>query len=161
MTAERVKAMLPIPKFHGKINGLAFTVSHLWLEPTDRYHGSRRIYRLVKPFHITMKSEGCYLDTLVPIGFESDFATFPLVVQLILGGNDAVGTCEAAIIHDYACVNRLPSSVANALMLAVLTVFGVPKWRRALIFIGLSVFGYRTPLLKLAQFIRRLVWRKK
>jgi len=161
MTDGGVSKMLPVPKFHGRLNGLEFTVSHLWVEPQDSYHGSRRIYTLVKPFHVTMKSAGCYLDVLVPVGFSSDFATFPIVVQFVLGGNDAVGTCEAAIIHDYACVNKLPASVANALMLAVLTVFSVPRWKRGLIFIGLSLFGYRTPVLRWAQTIRRwLLWKK-
>ena len=148
----RVVDDIPVPKYHGRLNGLGFTVSHLWLEPMDRYNGSRRIYRLVKPFHITMFSAGCQLSILVPTGFETDFASFPLFVQFVLGGHDAVGVSEASICHDYACTNKLPAPVASALMLSVLAILAVPRWKRMLIIFGLTYMGYRSPI---QRFFRR------
>ena len=141
----------PQPTTEFRENGLLVTTTALQLEPTCHMNGRRRVYRLLVPYNVSLYFDGGYLFISVPQWFTTDFATFPIIAQIVLGNRDAPGVQEASVIHDYLCKLKMPATVANAFMLAILSVFKVPRWKRGLIFFGLTYFGYRSPLLRFIQ----------
>ena len=159
MPQSRFAEPSPWVKKSFRDNGLLVMVSDLITQPTDELNGRRRVYRLVKEFRVALSFDGGYFEVQIPVNFKTDFATFPVWTQIVLGNRDAPGIQEASVIHDRMCELKIPATVSNAVMLAVLSVFNVPRWKRGLIFFGLSYFGYRSFLLKLAQRIKR--WLKR
>ena len=159
MPHSRLVHTLPWATKSFRQNGLVVMISDLVTQPTDELNGRRRVHRLVKEFRVGLSFTGGYLEVRVPADFKTDFATFPVVTQLVLGNRDSPGVQEASVVHDWLCGLGVPATVANSFMLAVLTIFLVPRWKRSLIFFGLSVFGYRTPILRWSQRVTR--WLKK
>lgn len=121
--------------------------SEIILEPTNRYNGSRRIYKLVEPFTFVLIFPGGQESITVPAGYWTDFATLPLPLQLVLGNRDDY--LEESIIHDWLCDKRQPRFFTNAKMRQVMFVLNRPRWKRWAIFYGLMVFGYGSWIMEL------------
>lgn len=113
------------------------------LEPTDRYNGSRRIYRLTERFCIRITYPGGSFNVTIPKGFETDFASFPLILQLILGNRDDY--LEESILHDWLYREGIPVFFSNAAMRIVMTQLRRPAWKRWCVFYGLMFLGTRAP----------------
>jgi hypothetical protein len=113
------------------------------LEPTDKWNGSRRVHRLTRNFHINIQFPGGILSMLIPRGFESDMASFPMLLQLILGNRDDY--LEESLIHDWLYREGIPVFFANAMMRVVMTQLRRKAWKRWVVFYGLMFLGYRAP----------------
>lgn len=121
--------------------------SDIALTPTTKYNGSRRIYRLTKSFVFVLTYNGGHERIDIPVGYETDFATLPLPLQLVLGNRDDY--LEESIIHDWLCDNRQPRFFTNAKMRQVMFVLNRPRWKRWAIFYGLMIFGYGSLVMNL------------
>lgn len=126
------------------INGGPFELHYTIpsLSPTNKWNGPRRIHRLNKPFRIRLTYEGGYWKHDVPEGFETDLASFPLVLQLLLGNRDDYA--EESLLHDSLYREGIPVFFANAMMRIIMERLGRPWWKRFLVFYGLMLFGYRS-----------------
>ena len=82
-------------------------------------------------------SKGLDISIEVPVGFKTDFATLPIVTQLVLGNRDQY--VHAAIMHDWLCETHVPRFIANSLMRSLLLVVGCPYWKRLLFFKRLAL----------------------
>jgi len=139
-------------------NGGTFvlTMTTPQLEPTDKRIGSRRVYRLTYSFFCTITYPGGHWRIKIPKGFETDFASFPLILQLLLGNRDEY--LEESLIHDWLYREGIPPFYANAIMRVVMERLGRAWWKRWLVFYGLMAFGYRAPGWQwLAKLLRRKV----
>lgn len=128
--------------FNGGVFELYITTPQL--EPTDRWNGSRRIYRLTQSFSVCIVYLGGALELVVPRGFETDLASFPMLLQLVLGNRDDY--LEESILHDWLYREGIPVFFANAMMRVVMTQLRRKAWKRWCVFYGLMFLGYRAPL---------------
>lgn len=117
------------------------------LRPTEKRNGSRRVYELMSAFVFTLRYPGGTETIKIPPGYETDFATLPLPLQLVLGNRDDY--LEESIIHDWLCDNKQPRFFTNAKMRQVMFVLKRPRWKRMAIFYGLMVFGYGSYLMSI------------
>jgi hypothetical protein len=114
--------------------------SDIILEPTNRYNGDRRMYRLRQEFTFDLTYKGGWESITIPEGYETDLATLPRVLTFFLGRRDDY--LEESIIHDWLCDHGQPRFFTNAKMRQVMYVIGRPRWKRWCIFYGLMAFGY-------------------
>ena len=119
---------------------LTISVSDLRIEATDTFTGRRRLWKLTDDFRIEVRARGLNYSIVVPRGFETDFATLPLVAQIALGNRDTY--VYAATAHDFLCVIKAPRWLANPTMIGILSAMGCPWWKRQLFAWGLFLFGY-------------------
>ncbi|EOG5721796.1 DUF1353 domain-containing protein, partial [Salmonella enterica] len=76
----------------------------------------------------------------VPAGFITDLATIPRIFWTILPPDGKYA--KAAIIHDYLYDNALRTKKeADLIFLDGMTVLGVPKWKRTVMYWAVRVFG--------------------
>ncbi|ECP4145705.1 DUF1353 domain-containing protein, partial [Salmonella enterica] len=76
----------------------------------------------------------------VPAGFITDLATIPRIFWTILPPDGKYA--KAAIIHDYLYDNALRTKKeADLIFLDGMTVLGVPKWKRTVMYWAVGVFG--------------------
>lgn len=116
--------------------------SGIILTPTNKYNGRRRVYKLKQEFVFTLRYQGGVEKLRIPKDYETDLATLPVALQLILGNRDDY--LEESIIHDWLCDNNQPRFFTNAKMRQVMYVLGRPRWKRWCIFYGLMIFGYKS-----------------
>jgi len=128
-----------------RFNGDAFTMemSTPILRPTEEYWQGRRVYELVERFHLRIDLCGGSFILDVPAGFKTDFASFPRVLQLLLGNRD--NYLEESIIHDYLYRQEVPVFFSNSMMRVVSERLRRSMWKRWVIFYGLSLFGWKSP----------------
>jgi hypothetical protein len=136
-----------------KHNGLSIKLSDLRAEPTQKMNGRRRVWRLAMTYHLTVTADGLTESLIIPIGFQTDFATMPLVASLLLGGRDDPGVAEAALVHDFCCVKDLPREYCNTKMWYLMLAMGVPRWKATAIYVALMLFGYKSPCARLKQWV--------
>ncbi|EIU1806379.1 DUF1353 domain-containing protein [Salmonella enterica] len=76
----------------------------------------------------------------VPAGFITDLATVPRIFWMLLPPDGKYA--KAAIIHDYMYDNALRSKKeADKIFLDGMTVLGVPKWKRTIMYYAVRIFG--------------------
>lgn len=76
----------------------------------------------------------------VPAGFITDLATVPRVFWVLLPPDGKYA--KAAIIHDYLYDNALRTKKeADKIFLDGMTVLGVPKWKRTIMYWAVRLFG--------------------
>lgn len=138
-------------------NGLTVKMTPIHMEPTSTYNGRRRVWRLLKPFSLDIAStkhpDGVmhqFFD--LPKDFESDFASMPMLSQIILGGRDDF--LIASLVHDSMCNEHLPGFLTNATMRIIMAAEGISWWRRTAIFYTLMVFGYGSPIYRMCGAIK-------
>lgn len=121
--------------------------STLLLEPTKKYNGRRRVYRLREPFNVDI-FHACGDERIeIPKGYETDLASIPLLCQVFLGGRDDY--TEEAIVHDFLCDKEMPRFFTNAKMRVLMSLLGRPKWKTLCVYYGLMIFGYGSPIFNL------------
>lgn len=82
------------------------------------------------------------LDTiLVPVGFETDFASVPKLLWNIMPPTGQYG--KAAVIHDflYRTPKQATKDEADSVFLEAMTALGVGWWTRNTMYRGVKYFG--------------------
>ncbi|EKI1090358.1 DUF1353 domain-containing protein [Salmonella enterica] len=76
----------------------------------------------------------------VPAGFVTDLATVPRIFWILLPPDGKYA--KAAIIHDYLYDNALRTKrEADRIFLDGMTVLGVPRWKRMIMYYAVRLFG--------------------
>ncbi|EBI9015473.1 phage tail protein [Salmonella enterica] len=76
----------------------------------------------------------------VPAGFVTDLATVPRIFWILLPPDGKYA--KAAIIHDYLYDNALRTKKeADLIFLDGMTILGVPKWKRIIMYYAVRLFG--------------------
>ncbi|HFW4799072.1 TPA: DUF1353 domain-containing protein, partial [Salmonella enterica subsp. diarizonae serovar 60-67:z35:-] len=76
----------------------------------------------------------------VPAGFITDLASVPRILWMFLPPDGKYA--KAAIIHDYMYDNALRTKKeADLIFLDGMTVLGVPKWKRTIMYCAVRLFG--------------------
>ncbi|EEU6555214.1 DUF1353 domain-containing protein, partial [Salmonella enterica] len=76
----------------------------------------------------------------VPAGFVTDLASVPRIFWTILPPDGKYA--KAAIIHDWMYDNALRTKKeADLIFLDGMTVLGVPKWKRIIMYYAVRLFG--------------------
>ncbi|HAK1937095.1 TPA: DUF1353 domain-containing protein [Salmonella enterica] len=104
------------------------------LEMLDHYR-----WRVHVPFAFYLSDDSS--DVIeVPAGFVTDLASVPRIFWTLLPPDGKYA--KAAIIHDYLYDNALRTKQeADRIFLDGMTVLGVPKWKRILIYLVVRIFG--------------------
>ncbi len=97
-------------------------------------------YRLLKDF-IYQTSD---LETItVPAGFKTDFASVPWFFRRIIPATGKYN--EATVIHDYLCyaaIDKEARRYADKIFLECMEVLGVSKWKRKMMYRGVSLYTF-------------------
>ncbi|EAS1909277.1 DUF1353 domain-containing protein [Salmonella enterica] len=96
-------------------------------------------WRVYEPFEFYLSDDNS--DVIeVPAGFVTDLATIPRIFWTILPPDGKYA--KAAIIHDWMYDNALRTKKeADLIFLDGMTVLGVPKWKRTIMYWAVRVFG--------------------
>ncbi|HGA8806982.1 TPA: DUF1353 domain-containing protein [Salmonella enterica subsp. enterica serovar Saintpaul] len=104
------------------------------LEMLDHYR-----WRVYEPFEFYLSDDNSDVIS-VPAGFVTDLATVPRIFWTLLPPDGKYA--KAAIIHDYLYDNALRTKQeADKIFLDGMTVLGVPKWKRAIMYQAVRLFG--------------------
>ncbi|HFE7524033.1 TPA: DUF1353 domain-containing protein [Salmonella enterica subsp. enterica serovar Newport] len=104
------------------------------LEMLDHY-----LWRVHEPFAFYLSDDNS--DVIeVPAGFITDLATIPRIFWSLMPPDGKYA--KAAIIHDYLYDNALRAKrEADRIFLDGMTVQGVPKWKRTVMYLAVQLFG--------------------
>ncbi|EAP2902404.1 DUF1353 domain-containing protein [Salmonella enterica subsp. enterica serovar Chester] len=96
-------------------------------------------WRVHEPFAFYLSED--YSDVIeVPAGFITDLATIPRIFWSLMPPDGRYA--KAAIIHDYLYDNALRTKYeADRIFLDGMTVLGVPRWKRTIIYWAVRLFG--------------------
>ncbi|EMK0255628.1 DUF1353 domain-containing protein [Salmonella enterica] len=96
-------------------------------------------WRVYEPFSFYLTDDNS--DVIeVPAGFVTDLATIPRIFWVLLPPDGRYA--KAAIIHDYLYDNALRTKKeADLIFLDAMTVLGVPKWKRVIMYNAVRLFG--------------------
>lgn len=104
------------------------------LEMLDHY-----LWRVHEPFEFYLSDDNSDVIS-VPAGFVTDLATVPRIFWTLLPPDGKYA--KAAIIHDYLYDNALRTKKeADLIFLDGMTVLGVPKWKRTIMYWAVRLFG--------------------
>lgn len=97
------------------------------------------LWRVHEPFDFYLSDDNS--DVIeVPAGFVTDLATIPRVFWSLMQPDGKYA--KAAIIHDYMYDNALRTKkAADLIFLDGMTVLGVPKWKRTVMYLVVRLFG--------------------
>lgn len=137
-----------------KVDGVHVQTSVLVVEATGRRKRSRHIWRLTKPLYVCISYAGGELKFTVPEGTETDFASTPTFVQLVMGNRDDPGLLIAAVVHDAACQRSVYPPIANLLFLVLLIARDVRPWQRRAVFLAVWWFGYGSRWMRWVKWAR-------
>ncbi|EPM3305130.1 DUF1353 domain-containing protein [Escherichia coli] len=104
------------------------------LEMLDDYR-----WRLVEPFEFWLTDNPD--DVIyVPEGYVTDLASVPRLLWVLFPPHGRYA--KAAIIHDWLYDNALRTKAeADRIFLDAMTVLGVPRWRRLIMYYAVCFFG--------------------
>ncbi|EAA9295481.1 DUF1353 domain-containing protein [Salmonella enterica subsp. enterica] len=96
-------------------------------------------WRVYEPFAFYLSEDNC--DVIeVPAGFITDLATIPRIFWSLMPPDGKYA--KAAIIHDYLYDNALRTKrEADRIFLDGMTVLGVPRWKRTIMYLAVRLFG--------------------
>ncbi|EGY4506765.1 DUF1353 domain-containing protein [Salmonella enterica] len=104
------------------------------LEMLDHY-----LWRVHEPFEFYLCDDNSDVIS-VPAGFVTDLATVSRIFWTLLPPDGKYA--KAAIIHDYLYDNALRTKKeADKIFLDGMTVLGVPKWKRTVMYWAVRLFG--------------------
>ncbi|HHX9832721.1 TPA: DUF1353 domain-containing protein [Salmonella enterica subsp. enterica] len=104
------------------------------LEMLDHY-----LWRIHEPFEFYLSDDNSDVIS-VPAGFITDLASVPRIFWTFMPPDGKYA--KAAIIHDYLYDNALRTKKeADRIFLDGMTVLGVPKWKRIVLYLAVSIFG--------------------
>ncbi|EJM1835421.1 DUF1353 domain-containing protein [Salmonella enterica] len=96
-------------------------------------------WRVHEPFAFYLSDDNSDVIS-VPAGFVTDLASVPRVFWTLLPPDGKYA--KAAIIHDYLYDNALRTKKeADKIFLDGMTVLGVPKWKRTIMYWAVRLFG--------------------
>ncbi|OZU14097.1 phage tail protein [Salmonella enterica subsp. enterica serovar Altendorf] len=96
-------------------------------------------WRVHEPFEFYLSDDNSDVIS-VPAGFVTDLATVPRIFWTLLPPDGKYA--KAAIIHDYLYDNALRTKKeADLIFLDGMTVLGVPKWKRTIMYWAVRLFG--------------------
>lgn len=82
----------------------------------------------------------CAININVPANYITDLTSVPRILWSVFPPNGRYA--KAAIVHDYLYSNALGNKAwADAVFLEAMTVLGVPKWRRTVMYWAVRLFG--------------------
>ena len=110
------------------------------LVPT-KFQGGRQFFRLAEPYFLDLNG-AIRLTLTVPAGFETDFASVPRLLWPLFPPTGP--WLEASIVHDFCYSGQVPFSrfLADALFRELMKLYGVPLWRRVLMYYAVRLFGW-------------------
>ncbi|EEF0620063.1 DUF1353 domain-containing protein [Salmonella enterica subsp. enterica serovar Freetown] len=96
-------------------------------------------WRVHEPFAFYLSDDNS--DVIeVPAGFVTDLASVPRIFWTLLPPDGKYA--KAAIIHDYLYDNALRTKKeADLIFLDGMTVLGVPRWKRMIMYYAVRLFG--------------------
>ncbi|EEF5015739.1 DUF1353 domain-containing protein [Salmonella enterica] len=96
-------------------------------------------WRVHEPFTFYLSDDSS--DVIeVPAGFVTDLATIPRIFWSLMPPDGKYA--KAAIIHDYLYDNALRTKKeADRIFLDGMTVLGVPRWKRIIMYYAVRLFG--------------------
>ncbi|HGJ3207286.1 TPA: DUF1353 domain-containing protein, partial [Salmonella enterica subsp. enterica serovar Anatum] len=96
-------------------------------------------WRVYEPFEFYL-SEDISDIISVPAGFVTDLATVPRIFWTLMPPDGKYA--KAAIIHDWMYDNALRTKKeADKIFLDGMTVLGVPRWKRTIMYYAVRLFG--------------------
>ncbi|EMA4827255.1 DUF1353 domain-containing protein [Salmonella enterica] len=96
-------------------------------------------WRVHEPFEFYLSDDNSDIIS-VPAGFITDLATVPRIFWILLPPDGKYA--KAAIIHDYLYDNALRTKYeADRIFLDGMTVLGVPKWKKTIMYWAVRWFG--------------------
>ncbi|EAQ7975984.1 DUF1353 domain-containing protein [Salmonella enterica] len=96
-------------------------------------------WRVYEPFEFSLSDDNSDVIS-VPAGFITDLASVPRIFWTPLPPDGKYA--KAAIIHDYLYDNALRTKKeADLIFLDEMTVLGVPKWKRIVMYLAIRWFG--------------------
>ncbi|HFW3711885.1 TPA: DUF1353 domain-containing protein [Salmonella enterica subsp. enterica serovar 6,7:y:-] len=96
-------------------------------------------WRVYEPFELYL-SEDISDIISVPAGFVTDLATVPRIFWTLMPPDGKYA--KAAIIHDWMYDNALRTKKeADKIFLDGMTVLGVPRWKRTIMYYAVRLFG--------------------
>ena len=110
------------------------------VEILDYCVGGRAVVRLCEDWVVEFYEKDVQYCITVPRGSISDGASIPRFFHRLLPPGEY---WREAIIHDYLYSIGWPRLLADATMWQVMRELGRTPWKRALIFIGVRLFGWR------------------
>ncbi|EGW3281002.1 DUF1353 domain-containing protein [Salmonella enterica] len=97
------------------------------------------LWRVHEPFEFYLSDDNSDVIS-VPSGFVTDLATVPRIFWMLLPPDGKYA--KAAIIHDYMYDNALRTKKeADKIFLDGMTVLGVLKWKRTVMYWAVRLFG--------------------
>jgi hypothetical protein len=139
----------------GVFGGVEIQMSPFEAAPTSKFRGRRRVWKLTKPLDVSITGSNWAQDIHVPVGYETDFGTIPIFLQMILGNRDTY--VEVFTVHDMLCDYEVPGFVANSILRTMMLLLGAPYWKRLAFYIGLQLFGYQSPTSRLVAKAKALL----
>ena len=105
----------------------------------DRSNDGRGRWILTLP--LVYESDLLKSEIIVPIGFETDYASVPRVpLAFWLTGDTAH---SAAVLHDYLySTQKYSRSIADGILYEAAGISGVPDWRARVMWAGVRAFGW-------------------
>jgi hypothetical protein len=105
---------------------------------SDATNSGRGTWRLTAP--LVYDSDVAGRVFVVPVGFETDFASVPRVALAFALCGDSAHAASA--VHDYLYTfHPVTRDVADAVLREAAIASGVPAWRAALLWAGVRVGG--------------------
>ncbi|EIK6739552.1 DUF1353 domain-containing protein [Salmonella enterica subsp. enterica serovar Aqua] len=96
-------------------------------------------WRVYEPFAFYLSDDNSDVIS-VPAGFVTDLASVPRIFWTLLPPDGQYA--KAAIIHDYLYDNALRTKKeADKIFLDGMTVLGVPRWKRVIMYQAVKLFG--------------------
>ncbi|EAO0848194.1 DUF1353 domain-containing protein [Salmonella enterica subsp. enterica serovar Minnesota] len=96
-------------------------------------------WRVYEPFAFYLSDDNSDVIS-VPAGFVTDLASVPRIFWTLLPPDGKYA--KAAIIHDYLYDNALRTKrEADKIFLDGMTVLGVPRWKRVIMYQAVKLFG--------------------
>ncbi|ECH9713658.1 DUF1353 domain-containing protein [Salmonella enterica subsp. enterica serovar Javiana] len=97
------------------------------------------LWRIHEPFEFYLSDDNSDIIS-VPAGFITDLASVPRIFWTLLPPDGKYA--KAAIIHDWMYDNALRTKKeADLIFLDGMTVLGVPRWKRTIMYYAVKLFG--------------------
>lgn len=112
--------------------------SPLFPDPPKVRHLGGRFYVLTEDYRVKLD----WFEATIPAGFVTDFASVPIWARWLIGRR---GSHEAAaLVHDWLyCAQPVSRRAADRIFRRLLIELDVPVWRRALLFAGVRLGGWK------------------
>lgn len=115
------------------------TIDKAFPKPLKAKYISKGVWELIAPFQYHNPP----IEAEVPIGFKSDGASIPQIAFSLIGGPWTGRYAKSALIHDYMYWEHTYTRYKiDRMFLEMMTILGVPWWRRWLMYQAVRLFGW-------------------